>query len=346
MYGADALRFALTTGNSPGNNMRVNQGKLEASRNFANKLWNAARFAMQNLEGADGLQGWYDPSPSHRHDRWIVSRLNRASEQVERFMGEYNFGEAQRAIHDFMWHEFADWYIELAKIRMRSDQQDDPSPLPTLAYVLERILRLLHPFMPFVTEELWQMLARLLPDEPDRPDALIAAAYPAPNAARFDADAEAEIGALIEIVRAVRNLRAEFKIQPSQQVAASVEAGELDAALARESGAIAALGRIEPLSVTREQGGDEPDTVSLVLERATVRVPLGGLIDVGQERERLAEEQRQLEGQMTKLSELLANDDFLSRAPEEVVERERERRRTIEERQARVAEILEKLATA
>ena len=345
MYGADALRFALTTGNSPGNDMRLNQGKLEASRNFANKLWNAARFAMQNLEGADGLETWYAPEPSHRHDRWILSRLNRTAEQVERFMGEYNFGEAQRAIHDFMWHEFADWYIELAKIRMRSDEEEGDSPLPTLAYVLERILRLLHPFLPFVTEELWQLLTRLLPDEPGRPDMLIAATYPEAEESRFDADAEAEMGAVIEIVRAVRNLRAEFKIQPSRQVAATVEAGPLEDALSRESVAIAALGRIEPLSVARESGGEEPDTVSLVLERATVRVPLGGLIDVGQERERLVEEQRQLDGQVAKLSQLLANQNFLSRAPEEVVERERERRRTIEERQARVADILEKLAT-
>ncbi len=347
MYGADALRFALTTGNSPGNNMRLNQGRLEASRNFANKLWNAARFTMSNLEGADGLHGWHEPSPTHCQDRWIVSRLNRVAGQVQRFMDEYNFGEAQRVIHDFMWGEFADWHIELAKIRLRSPSDGEPSPLPTLAHVLERILRLLHPFMPFITEEIWQRLMELLPEEPDRPEALIIAPYPELDEALLDEAAESEIGAIIDIVRSVRNLRAELKIQPNQTLEAAVEAGPLAAAIRRESNAIAALARIDPLTVSPETTNDTmTGRVSLVLESATLNIPLGGLIDLDKERTRLAEEQQELDAKQNKAAQLLSDENFLSRAPEEVVERERSRLQTITERRTRVTEILQRLSAA
>ena len=157
MYGADAVRFALTTGTSAGNDMRLNEQKLEASRNFANKLWNAARFVVSNLEDASGLDGWDDLGHlSHREDRWIVSRLNRVAAQVDTHMRGYQFGEAQREVHDFLWNEYCDWYIEMSKIRLRTET--DHSPLPVLAHVLEETLRLLHPFLPFVTEEIWTRL--------------------------------------------------------------------------------------------------------------------------------------------------------------------------------------------
>ena len=345
MYGADALRFALTTGNSPGNNMRLNQGRLEASRNFANKLWNAARFTMSYLEGADGLEGWREPASTHCQDRWIISRLNRVAGQVERFMGEYNFGEAQRVIHDFMWGEFADWHIELAKIRLRAPLDGEPSPLPTLAHVLERILRLLHPFMPFITEEIWQRLMELLPEEPDRPEALIIAPYPELDEALLDEAAESEVGAIIDIVRSVRNLRAELKIQPNQTLEAAVEAGPLAAAIRRESNAIAALARIDPLTVSSATANETTTgCVSLVLESATLNIPLGGLIDLDKERMRLTEEQQDLDAKQAKVAQLLSDENFLSRAPEEVVERERSRLETIAERHTRVTEILQRLS--
>ena len=158
MYGADALRFALTSGNSPGNDMRLNEQKMEASRNFANKLWNASRFVIGNVDRAGGASGWqWPPAPEHVEDRWILSRLNRVAGQVQTHMEEYQFGEAQRVVHDFLWGEYCDWYLETAKIRIR---EGDETPLPVLAYVLERLLRLLHPFMPFITEEVWQNLVQ------------------------------------------------------------------------------------------------------------------------------------------------------------------------------------------
>ena len=170
-FGTDALRFALTTGTAPGNDLRLGESKLESSRNFANKLWNAARFVMASLKSADAasLSGWYDlPELKHRQDRWLLDRLNLAIGSVNHYLREYEIGEAQRTIYEFLWGEFCDWYIEMAKVRLRAG---DSEPLRVLAHVLERTLRLLHPFMPFITEEIWQNLLGLLPKEGD-PSAL------------------------------------------------------------------------------------------------------------------------------------------------------------------------------
>ena len=349
IYGADALRFALTTGTSPGNNMRLNEPKLEASRNFANKLWNASRFVMSNLEGATGLEGWYRPErPIHREDRWVLSRLNRLSDDVQKFMVEYQFGEAQRLIHDFMWGEFCDWYIEMAKIRLPRRGGGDasagpggPSPLPVLAYVLERVLRLLHPFMPFVTEEIWQALVDRLPEEPGRPDALIVASYPDADAALVDEQAEEEVAAVVELVRSVRNLRAELKVQPSQRMEAVIDSPDIAQVVESEAAAIKMLARVEPLRVGRAAASDQ--SVTLVLSRGTVTVSLAGLVDLNREKERLAGELGDLDANRARLSARLSDEDFVKKAPAEVVDRERQRLEGLDERRARVADILSRL---
>ena len=346
IYGADALRFALTIGNSPGNDQRLNEQKLEASRNFANKLWNAARFVMGNLEGAGAaLDGWHSPDlPTHRQDRWIMSRLNRLTEQVEQFMQDYQFGEAQRAIHDFFWHEYADWYIEMAKIRLRSDGDDEESPLPYLAYVLERVLRMLHPFMPFVTEEIWQALKERVPADPDAPDALIVAEYPDANADFYDEEAEDDISLVMETVRSIRNLRAEFRIQQHQRIEAVLDLPQDGAVAEAEADVIKMLARVEPLKFGAESNGAiSNDSVSLVLSKGVVTIPLGGLVDLDKERERLRSEIADIELNRDRLAVRLSDERFLSRAPDEVVERERERLESIEERKGRAEEILARL---
>ncbi len=341
VYGADALRFALTTGTSPGNNMRLNERKLEASRNFANKLWNAARFVITNLEGATGLEGWHQPSrPAHREDRWILSRLNRVAAQVQQFMEDYQFGEAQRLVYDFLWGEYCDWYIELAKTRLRAG---DTSPLPTLAFVLERVLRLLHPFMPFITEEIWQTLMDYLPVEPGRPQALIVAPYPQADSRYYDDVAEAEVGAVTEMVRAIRNIRAEFRIQPSQRLEAIVDAPQVRHVLEDEAAAIKALALVEPLTFAADGHASSADQVVLVLTRGAVIVPLGGLVDLQKERERLHKELAESEANIARLGQRLADEQFTSKAPEDVVDRERQRLETLEERRARITEVLSRL---
>ena len=344
LYGADALRFALTGGNSPGNDMRLNEQKMEASRNFANKLWNAARFVMSNIDDRADLDGWHDLKPVHRQDRWILSRLSQASAQVDGYMKEFQFGEAQRVIHDFLWNEYCDWYIEMAKIRMRSGGPDAGTPLPVLAYVLERVLRLLHPFMPFVTEEVWQNLVRVLPEEPDRPEALIVAPYPEANESLIDERAESEMGSVIEVIRAVRNLRAEFRIDASMSLKASVDAPLLVPVLEDEAATIKSQAGIDPLIIGADgDGASGGDSVALVLTGGTVTVPLGGMVDLDRERARLSDELQQLKKNLGRLSTRLADAQFLSKAPEDVIERERQRLASGRDRSARIEDMLARL---
>ena len=344
-YGADALRFALTTGNSPGNDMRLNESKMEASRNFANKLWNAARFVITNLDRAGDTRDWdWPPQPTHLEDRWALSRLNAAVTGVQRFMDEFQFGEAQKVVHDFLWGEYCDWYLEMSKVRLRQDDETSESPLPVLAFVLERVLRLLHPFMPSITEEVWQSLVAYLPDEPGRPDALIIAPYPEPDSALHDADAESSIGAVVEMVRAIRNLRAEFRIPANRAVSAEVDAPEARPVIEAEAAAIKMLAQVDPISFTTDGRAAVPaDEVSMVLSTGTVTVPLGGLVDLAQERKRLSEELEQVDGHRQRLSSRLADDSFVSKAPEEVVQRERRRLEAAEDRRERVIETLSRI---
>ena len=344
LYGADALRFALTTGNSPGNDMRLNEGKLEASRNFVNKLWNVARFVITNVQDEDVLKMSYPPrSFRHRHDRWIVSRFSRVTSQVESYMAQYQFGEAQRVVHDFMWDEYCDWYVEMAKIRLRPPDEDEISPVPTLIYVLEGLLRLLHPFLPFITEEIWHTLNGCLPGQPDRADALIAAPYPVPDPALIDDQAEADISAVVEIVRLIRNLRAEFKIQTSQGLEAFVNSPGTGTVVQEEAATVKNLARLERLAVNSGEPPASADQVAFVLTEGTITVPLHGLVDVDRERERLTRELGELDANRSRLSQRLGDAQFLAKAPADVVEKESQRLETADERRGRVVEMLSRL---
>ena len=345
-YGTDALRFALTTGNAPGNDMRLNEQKLEWARNFANKVWNSSRFVMMNMDRhGDALDDWsVRPSPDHREDRWIMSRLSRVAGGVNADMENFQFGDAQTALHDFIWNEYCDWYIEMAKIRIRDG---DLSPLPVLAYVLERILRLLHPFMPFVTEAIWRQLTGRLPEAATERlggdgRALIVASYPTADDGAVDERAEGEIDAVIELVRAVRNLRAEFRVQSGQRIPASVHAKSLGDVMEQEAAAIGALAMIAPLTFG-EDGAGGADSASLVLKHSTVAVPLAGVVDLQAEVGRLTEELASLAKGAGQLEKRLSNREFLGKAPEEVVVKERERLASLSERRARVSDILGRL---
>ena len=348
VYGADALRFALTTRTSPGNDMRLTEAKMEASRNFANKLWNAARYVMTSLERAGKVEGWqWPPEPTHLEDRWVMSRLNRVAAEVERHMEEYQFGEAQREVHDFLWGEYCDWYLEMSKVRLRAGGE---SPLPVLAYVLERLLRLLHPFMPFITEEIWRSLLGFLPHERGRPASLMVAAYPEAEADLFDEQAESDVGAVIEMVRSIRNLRAEFRIQPSQRIEAVVDAPTIRSVVEAEANTIRTLAQVDPLRIVSDtppaDGSGAGQRVSLVLSRGTVTVPLEGLVDLEHEKRRLSSELEQIQSNRQRLSARLEDEKFLEKAPEDVVERERQRLDSIDDRRARVEETLSRLGSA
>ena len=342
-YGADALRFALTTGTSPGNDQRMNTSKLEASRNFVNKLWNAARFVMGNLGQDQGVADWVAPRPIHRQDRWILSRLNRVSSQVGRLMEQFQFGEAQRLLYDFAWGEYCDWYIEMAKLRLRSDDQE--GPLPVLVHVLEKTLRLLHPFMPFVTEELWQGLKGELPNGGDLPEALIIASYPQSDQSLVDPQAERDMEQIIAIVRAIRNLRAELRIEAAKPVDAVLDAPGIGSWVGEEEPTIRALANADPLTLASD-GSPSPShgTVTAVLREASVTLRLHGLVDLDKERSRLEKEMGEAQANIDRIRTNLDRGDFLKQAPEDVVERERERLVTLEERHARIEQVLSRLS--
>ncbi len=347
-YGTDALRFALTTGTAPGNDLRFTENRLEAGRNYANKIWNASRFVISQLEGQNGLEGWSDVAPEHREDRWIVSRLDRVTADVNRALESFELGDAQQRLHEFIWNDYCDWYIEMAKIRVRN--ASGPSPLPTLAHVLERILRLLHPFMPFITEEIWQTLKSELPDEGDaQSESIMIAPYPA-SGGRIDPEAEEEIALVQQAVRAVRNTRAQLRIPAAQHLEALVEANGQRAAIEDEADVIRALSRVEPLRIV---SGDESasDTgasentrgVTLVVTPLVVRLPLEGVVDLDAEGDRLRSELADCDKNLERVEKLVSNPNFREKARPDVVENEESRLAELRDRQQRLNEILQQL---
>ncbi len=342
-YGTDALRFALTTGTAPGNDMRITDGKLESSRNFANKVWNAARYVMTSLPEPEQLRGWHDlTGVEHREDRWIVTRLDRVTAEVNVALQAFELGEAQQKLYEFVWDDFCDWYIEMAKIRLRSGV--GPSPLPTLVHVLERTLRLLHPFMPFITEEVWQNLLQRLPQEGNLPSSIMAAPYPQPDASRRDRQAEDEIALVMQAIRAVRNTRAQLRIPANQRLEAVVEANGWQSAIEEEADVIRTLSRVEPLRIVASGGGNATSRgVTLVVNQLVVRLPLEGVVDLSAEQQRLQDELAGVRKNLERVEKLVSNPDFRAKARPDVVENEEDRFRSLTEQTQRLEQILSDL---
>jgi valyl-tRNA synthetase len=381
-YGTDALRFALTTGTAPGNDLRLTDGKLEAARNFANKVWNAARFVITSLEGADSakLNGWYDlpelrthvvshitrPANASIEDRWILHRLNMVISQVNAYLEVFQIGDAQQAIYQFLWGEFCDWYIEMAKVRLKGG---DSAPLRILAHVLERTLRLLHPFMPFITEEIWQNLLARLPEEGELPESIMIARYPEDSDSGFiDHQAEQDILTIILMIQAIRNTRAQLRIPQQQFLEGVVEANGMQAAIQEEAEVIRSLSRVEPLHIRAGGGdsalglagmppaqgtastlglrasGDQRRGISLVVNPLVVHLPLEGVVDLVAEERRLRQELDNCVKNVKRVEALVGKADFRAKARPEVVEREEERLRSLGEQRQRLEEILAQLA--
>jgi len=337
-YGTDALRFALSTGNSPGNDMKLSPQKLEGSRNFVNKLWNAARFVITNL---DSEELKIKSNALRTEDRWILSRLNHLITEVTELNEEFQFGEALRRIYDFLWTEYCDWYIEIAKIRLRTKDGKD-SPLPVLVHVLETSLRLLHPFMPFITEELWQSLREHQPQ--GKPDSIMIAPYPVADTGAFDAEAEQEMESVFEIVRSVRNARVESNVDPGRFIKAFIVAGESRRALETHAEAITNLARVRPLTIVsseQEVKLKRDQAKILVLKGVEVILPLEGMVDVDAERSRLLKEIEATQAEVSRIERLLSEDSFISKAPPAVVDKERLK---LAERKDRLSRLNERLA--
>jgi valyl-tRNA synthetase len=238
-------------------------------------------------------------------------------------MQGFQFGEAQRRLHDFIWGEFCDWYIEMAKLRLKNGAS--PSPLPVLLYVLEASLRLLHPYLPFVTEELWQSIKKRLPGDRQTADSIMVAAYPEADAAALDPDSERVMAAIIEIIRAIRNARAQYGVETSRQVEAKVYAGRLRSAVSAYSGTIQALARARPVILGKRRGQPAKNALVLVLKETEVVIPMESMVDPVAERKRLQKEIEQLQAGVARLDARLRDGAFLAKAPAVVVSKEREK---------------------
>ena len=342
-YGTDALRFALSTGTSPGNDIKLSKTRLEAGRNFANKLWNTTRFVIRSINGGAELK--IQPNMLPVEDRWILSRLSRVVARVTDLMEKFQFGEAQRQIYEFIWGEFCDWYIEIAKVRLQSDKEA-LSPAPVLTHVLETSLRLLHPYMPFVTEELWQNLRRHLAQDWQF-ESIMVAPYPKALESYIDSSSEIKIDSVIEIIRSIRNTRREFGVESDKWIPAQIDAGDLLSAISAQAQAIKALARVDPLyfSGTKEKGplwGDGK-TLGLVLQRGIgVSIPLKGMIDITAERERLQKEVEQARTDVARIEGRLNDSAFRSKAPKAVIEKEQNR---LAERRDRLERMIKQIIT-
>ena len=308
-YGADALRFMLATGNSPGNDMRYSPEKVEASRNFANKIWNAARFILMNLEGHEIKNEL--PNELTTEDKWIISSFNRVAKEITENLEKFELGIAAQKIYDFLWDVFCDWYIEIAKIRMNSDDaQTAQNAREVLVWVMTGTLKLLHPFMPFITEEIWQTL-------PHEGDALIVAQWPEYRQEHDFPEAELEMQRIMDVIRGVRNRRAEMNVPPSRKTNLYIATAEPNTF---ENG-IAILNKLAyATQITIGQAFDIEGAVTIVTNDAKVYIPMDELVDKKAELARLNKELETAKKQFAQVNGKLNNQGFLSKAPAQVVE--------------------------
>ena len=340
-YGADALRFMLITGNSPGNDMRFSYEKVEAARNFANKIWNASRFIMMNMEGKQVTVP--DEKDLTGVDRWILSRMNRVVKEVTDNMEKYELGVAASKIYDFIWDELCDWYIEMVKPRLYNteDAVSQNAALYTLKSVLISALKLLHPYMPFVTEEIYCTLKEETSDE-DMDESIMISSWPVFDEARNYASDEKSIEIIKEAVKGVRNVRSSMNVPPKKAADVTVvsdDAGVLDAFRKGEL-YFRALINAPTVTYQSDKAGIPDDAVSVVTGNATVYIPLAELVDMGEEIARLEKEEKRLQGELKRSNAMLTNEKFLSKAPESKIAEEREKLAGYEKMMSEVKERL------
>ncbi len=317
-YGADALRLTLITGNAPGNDMRFYYERVEAARNFANKVWNASRFIMMNMEGKEipkDAGKYLEPA-----DKWIISKLNRLVKEATDNMERYELGIAVQKVYDFIWDEFCDWYIEMVKPRLYNsdDVNSQNAALYTLKLVLIDALKLLHPYMPFITEEIFCTLQ-------SEEESIMISSWPLADDNRAFDKEEKEIEILKEAVRGIRNVRTGMNVPPSRKAQVYVVTEKPEVASVFEEGKLffATLAYASEVLVQEDKAGIADDAVSVVIENATVYIPFAELVDIGQEIERLKKEEKRLQGEIARSNGMLNNEKFMSKAPAAKIEEEK-----------------------
>ena len=315
-YGADTLRFMLITGNTPGNDMRFYWERVEGTRNFANKIWNASRFALMNMEGYDKDA---ELAPYTLADKWILSRLQDTVKDVTGLLERFELGEAGRAIYDFIWSEVCDWYIEIAKPRLYNKEAaaERATAQHVLATVLVSAMKLLHPYMPFITEEIYQCL-------PHEAESIMISKWPVADESLIDPEAERGMNAIMDSIKAIRNMRAEVNANPGKKIPAIMLVSEdLREVVAHNDSYIKLLGGIDNLEL-RPLNGEKPENaMAAVVTGIEVYLPLAGLIDVEKETQRLSKELAAMEKDLQRAGGKLNNAGFLAKAPEDVIAKER-----------------------
>lgn len=350
--GADALRFMLTTGITPGNDMRFKEDKLEAARNFANKLWNASRFVIMNLQDDEGnfkelakccsdCCGMacgdttnFSNIALRDEDKWIISRVNDAVQYVTNSLDKFDLALAGQRVYELIWNEYCDWYIELVKKRLWGDDEEDKKVVRfVLVMVLKNMLELLHPFMPFITEEIWSFLPHSLCEREKNPDCfLIKADWPEYSQDRVFAEEESKLEVAMEAIRAIRNIRAEADAAPSKQLSAVILAEGLKLETIKGGERyIKDLANITDIQFVTDKSQVPDEVMSAVIEGIELFIPLDDLVDFHTEFDRLTKEKKKLEGEVARVKGKLSNQGFIAKAPEKVINEEKEKQEKYED---------------
>ncbi len=344
-YGADALRFTLITGNAPGNDMRFYWERVEASRNFANKVWNASRFIMMNMEqmGADGAVAAVDMTTLADADKWILSRVNALAKAVTENMENFDLGIAAGKIYDFIWEEFCDWYIEMVKPRLYGDDMETKkAAIWTLRTVLTEALKLLHPYMPFITEEIYRTL-KDAEGTCTEDTSIMISDWPEYKEEWAFAREEEAVEMIKTAVTAMRALRTEMNVPPSRKAKAYVvsESENIRGMFEGSKVFFMALGSASEVEIQENKDGIDPDAVSVVIPGATIYIPFADLVDIEKEIERLTKEKNRLTGELKRVQGMLANENFVKKAPEAKLAEEKAK---LEKYTAMMAQVEERLA--
>ena len=337
-YGADALRFTLVTGNAPGNDMRFYMERVEASRNFANKIWNASRFIMMNIEKAE-VPADMKPEELTAADKWILSKVNTLAQDVTVNMDKFELGIAVQKLYDFIWEEFCDWYIEMVKPRLYSEEdKTKAAALWTLKTVLVNALKLLHPYMPFITEEIFRNLTG--------EESIMISAWPEYKEAWSFAEEEGSVELIKEAVRAIRNTRSSMNVPPSKKAKVYVvsESGRVRSVFEGSRSFFAALAYASEVCVQADKAGIGEDAVSALIPQAAVYMPFAELVDLEKELERLKKEEERLTKELARVNGMLNNEKFMSKAPQSKIDEEKEKLAKYTQMMAQVKEHLAALA--
>ena len=325
-YGADALRFTLITGNAPGNDMRFYWERVEASRNFANKVWNASRFIQMNLP-EENIDLGKKPENLTDADKWILSKVNTLAKDVTENLDKFELGIAADKIYNFIWEEFCDWYIEMVKPRLYNDNDDTKqAALWTLKKVLIDSLKLLHPYMPFITEEIF---CNIQDDE----ESIMISSWPEYSEENTFEKEEAAVETIKEAVRSIRNIRSEMNVAPSKKAKVFVVSDDATVREIFEKGNVffATLGYASEVIIQSDKEGIEDDAVSVVIPKATIYMPFAELVDIAKEIERLHKEVERLNKELARVNGMLSNPNFVSKAPEKKINEEKEKKAKYEQ---------------